>query len=213
MLLTPILLRQLCLPDLCEKAPAWRNLVIEGDNYDALRWLRMTYPSGIKCIYIDPLYNAGNKDWVYNDHYIDKEDRYCQSTWLEFLFRRLTLARDLLSDDGVILISMNDDNRSKLELMADEALSGMKAGSFVWRTRTGGNEGGDHFFTDNHEHILIYANSGFQFAGTEKTFAMYRFFDEEREDWYRLSDLTQPKTVAERPNAYYPLEDPDTGIF
>jgi hypothetical protein len=82
-------------PALSDGTGPWRNLVIEGDNFDALRWLRMAYAKRVKCIYIDPPYNTGEKDWVYNDHYIDKNDRYRHSTWLEFLYRRLTLARDL----------------------------------------------------------------------------------------------------------------------
>lgn len=97
-------------PALSDGAAPWRNLVIEGDNFDALRWLRMTYAHRVKCIYIDPPYNTGEKDWVYNDHYIDKADRYRHSTWLEFLYRRIALARDLLSNDGVIFVSINDEN-------------------------------------------------------------------------------------------------------
>ena len=116
-------------------------MVIEEGNFDALRWLRMTHAGRVKCINIDPPYNTGNKDWVYNDDYVDRGDRYRQSTWLEFVFRRLTLARDLLAEDGVLLVSINDDQRAKLELLLDEALPGMRVGSFVWRTRKGGNEG------------------------------------------------------------------------
>ena len=130
---------------LCDKPSPWRNLVIEGDNFDALRWLRMTHAGKIKCIYVDPPYNTGNKDWVYNDSFVDKDNRYRFSMWLEFLFRRFTLARELLTEDGVILVSINDENRALMELMLEEALPGMRVGSLVWRTRTGGNEGGDHF--------------------------------------------------------------------
>lgn len=200
-------------PELSEKAAPWRNLVIEGDNYDALRWLRMTHRGKVKAIYIDPPYNTGNKDWVYNDHYIDRDDRYRHSTWLEFLYRRLTLARDLLADDGVILVSINDEQRAKLELLMDEALPGMRVGSLVWRTRTGGNEGGEHFMSDNHEHVLVYANKAFLFGGTEKTFDMYRHWDESRQDWYRHDNLTQSKTRLERPNSFFPLQDPATGVW
>ncbi len=92
----------------------YENLIIEGDNFDALRALLVTHRRKIKCIYIDPPYNTGNKDWVYNDNYISSEDRFRHSTWLEFMYQRLVLARDLLSDDGVILVSINDDNRSLL---------------------------------------------------------------------------------------------------
>ncbi|TAZ71097.1 site-specific DNA-methyltransferase (plasmid) [Rhizobium ruizarguesonis] len=203
------------IPDLSDKPAPWRNMVIEGDNFDALRWLRMTLPGKVKCIYIDPPYNTGNKDWVYNDHYMDPEDRFRHSTWLEFLYRRLSLARDLLTDDGVILVSINDDQRAKLELLMDEALPGMKIGSFVWRTRTGGNEGGESFFTINHEHVLIYAKSGFRFSGTKKSFEMYSNPDNDpRGDW-RKDNLTVAVgyTNPRAGKAYYPLRDPATDVW
>lgn len=202
-------------PNLCDKAEPWKNLVIEGDNFDALRWLRMTYPEGIKCIYIDPPYNTGNKDWVYNDHYIDKEDRYRHSTWLEFLFRRLILARDLLSEDGILIVSINDDQRAKLELLMDEALPGMRIGSLVWRTRTGGNEGGDRFFTGNHEHLLIYSKGGFRFGGTQKTFEKYSNHDDDHRGDWRDDNLTVSVAYNDKRagKAYYPLQDPSTGIW
>ena len=98
----------------CGGAP-WKNLIIEGDNFDALRYLRMTFAGRVKCIYIDPPYNTGNKDFVYNDRYVDKEDLWRHSKWCEFMFQRLTLAKDLLRQDGVIVVSIDDnevfDNR------------------------------------------------------------------------------------------------------
>ncbi len=172
-------------------------------------------PARSSAIYIDPPYNTGNKDWVYNDRYMDADNRFRQSTWLEFLYRRLTLARDLLTEDGVILVSINDEQRALLELLMDEALPGMKVGSLVWRTRVGGNEGGDHFFTSNHEHILIFGNNEFRFSGSQKTFDMYRFYDQTRGDHYRVSDLTVA-VAYDNPragNAYYPLHDPETDIW
>ena len=200
--------------DLSDGAAPWRNLVIEGDNFDALRWLRMTYAHRVKCIYIDPPYNTGNKDWVYNDHYIDPNDRYRHSTWLEFLYRRLELARDLLANDGVILVSINDENRAKLEMLMDEALPGMRLGSFVWRTRVGGNDTKGAFLSDNHEHVLAYAKSDFQFGGTEKTFDLYKHWDQKKSDWFRTGgDLTQPKNMRERSNSYYPICDPESGVW
>lgn len=201
--------------DLSDKAAPWENMVIEGDNFDALRWLRMTHSGKVKCIYIDPPYNTGNKDWVYNDRYMSAEDRFRQSTWLEFLYRRLTLARDLLAEDGVLLVSINDDQRALLELMMDEALPGMNAGSLVWRTRVGGNEGGDHFFTVNHESVLAFAGTNFRFSGSEKSFEMYRYYDEERQDHYRVSDLTVAVAYDDprAGTAYYPLHDPETDIW
>jgi adenine-specific DNA-methyltransferase len=201
------------IPDLSDKPAPWRNMVIEGDNYDALRWLRMTMAGQIKCIYIDPPYNTGAKDWVYNDHYANPEDAYFHSTWLEFLFRRLTLARDLLAEDGVILVSINDDQRAKLELLMDEAMPGMRLGSFAWRTRQGSNADHRAFLSSDHEHVLIYGKDGFRFTGNEKTYDMYTFFDAAKDDWFRLSDLTLGFDYRERPNLYYPLHDEASDVW
>ncbi len=199
--------------DRCEQPAPWENLIIEGDNYDALRWLRMTHRGQVKCIYIDPPYNTGKKDWVYNDDYVDPNHRYRNSQWLEFLYQRLLIARDLLTPDGVLLCSINDENRARLELMMDQALPGMRLGSFTWRSRIGGNDTKGAFLSQNHEHVLVYGASGFRFGGTEKIFEMYKYWDEEREDWFRLSDITQPKSIFERSNAFYALHDPETDIY
>lgn len=112
-----------------------RNLIIEGDNFDSLRLLRATHAGKIRVIYIDPPYNTGNKDWVYNDKFVGANDRYRHSQWLEFLYQRLTLARELLTSDGVILVSINDENRARLELLMDEVFPGRRVGSLVWRTK------------------------------------------------------------------------------
>ncbi len=116
------------------------NLIIEGDNFDALRLLHTTHSNKIRVIYIDPPYNTGNKDWVYNDSYVGASDKWRHSQWLEFLYQRLTLARDLLTPDGVILVSINEENRARLELLMDEIFPGSKLGSFVWKTRSGSND-------------------------------------------------------------------------
>jgi adenine-specific DNA-methyltransferase len=151
-------------------AGPWANLLIEGDNFDALRYLRMTHAGKVKCICIDPPYNTGNKDFIYNDRFIDKDDSYKHSKWLEYLFRRLLLARDLLAEDGVLLVCINDENRAKLELLLDQALPGMKLGSFVWRTRQGSNADQDCFLSADHEHVLVYGGPEFRFAGYGKSY-------------------------------------------
>lgn len=199
-------------PALSDGAAPWHNLVIEGDNFDALRWLRMTYAHRVKCIYIDPPYNTGNKDWVYNDHYIDLNDRYRHSTWLEFLYRRLTLARDLLRNDGVILVSINDENRARLELLMDEALPGMRVGSLVWRTRDTTSAKGRNF-SDVHEHILVYGNQQFEFNGSTKSRAKYKNPDKDpRGDW-NIDPLTLAFDNVDRPNLFYPLRNPETDVW
>jgi adenine-specific DNA-methyltransferase len=81
----------------CRNRAACPNLIIEGDNFDAAPAGCHPCAASIRVIYIDPPYNTGNKDWVYNDHYVGANDRWRHSQWLEFLYRRLTLARDLLT--------------------------------------------------------------------------------------------------------------------
>lgn len=190
----------------------YRNLIIEGDNFDALRCLRATHTNKIRVMYIDPPYNTGNKDWVYNDRYVNKDDHYKDSMWLEFLYRRLLLARDLLASDGVILVSINDENRAKLELLMDKVFQGMRLGTLTWRNRQGSNANQQCFLSVDHEHILVYGRAGFEFCGFGKSYEMYSNPDNDpRGDW-RSDNLTLGFSYKERPNLYYPLFDPKTGI-
>ena len=196
----------------CGDGP-WHNLLIEGDNFDALRYLRMTHANRVKCIYIDPPYNTGNKDFIYNDRFVDKDDAWKHSKWLEYLYRRLLLARDLLAEDGVLLVSINDENRAKLELLLDQALPGMQLGSFVWRTRQGSNADHSCFLSTDHEHVLVYGGPGFRFIGFGKSYEMYGNQDDDPKGDWRPSDLTLGFSFQERPNLYYPLRDPNTDIY
>ncbi len=187
------------------------NLIIEGDNFDSLRLLRATHAGKVRVIYIDPPYNTGNKDWVYNDKFVGKNDRWRHSQWLEFLYQRLTLARELLTSDGVILVSINDENRARLELLMDEVFPGRRVGSFVWRSRTGGNDAKGAFFSDNHEHVLVYGNAAFRFSGDEKSYSIYKH--EENGRPFYLSDLTKAHDLRERPNTFYPVHDPVEDVW
>ena len=197
-----------CPPDTTQH----HNLIIEGDNFDSLRLLRTTHAGKIRVIYIDPPYNTGNKDWVYNDHYVGANDRYRHSQWLEFLYQRLTLARELLTSDGVILVSINDENRARLELLMDEVFPGRRLGTITWRTRQGSNADQQCFLSVDHEHVLVYGNPGFKFNGFEKSYEMYGNADNDpRGDW-RPDNLTLGFSYKERPNLYYPLVDKKTGI-
>ncbi len=96
------------------------NILIEGDNYHALSVLNYTHAKKVDVIYIDPPYNTGNKDFIFNDDYVDKEDAYRHSKWLSFMEKRLRLARNLLKDSGVIFISIDDNEASQLKLLCDE---------------------------------------------------------------------------------------------
>ena len=95
------------------------NIIIEGDNYHSLYALSFTHKKSIDVIYIDPPYNTGNKDFVYNDSYVDKEDTYRHSKWLSFMSKRLRLAKTLLKNSGVIFISINEEEFAQLKLLCD----------------------------------------------------------------------------------------------
>lgn len=105
-----------------EKYP--NHIIIEGDNLHALTTLCYTHEGKVDVIYIDPPYNTGNKDFKYNDNYVDKEDAYRHSKWLSFMHRRLKLAKRLLSDRGVIFISIDDNEQAQLKLLCDSVLGG-----------------------------------------------------------------------------------------
>jgi adenine-specific DNA-methyltransferase len=101
------------------------NLLIEGDNYHALSVLNYTHAGKVDVIYIDPPYNTGNKDFIFNDNYVDREDAYRHSKWLSFMEKRLKLAKNLLKDTGVILISIDDNEVAQLKLLMDDKNKGM----------------------------------------------------------------------------------------
>ena len=96
------------------------HILIEGDNYHALSVLNYTHEKAIDVIYIDPPYNTGNKDFHYNDTYVEKEDPYRHSKWLSFISKRLKLARNLLKDSGIVFISIDDNELAQLKLLCDD---------------------------------------------------------------------------------------------
>jgi adenine-specific DNA-methyltransferase len=114
----------------------WRDLIIEGDNYDALRYLRMTHAGKVKCIYIDPPYNTGNRDCVYNDHFFDKTHRFRHSVWLEFMYERLLLARELLHPEGVIFVSIDDNELFPLGMLMNRVFGEKNfVANCIWQKR------------------------------------------------------------------------------
>ncbi len=140
----------------CGEAP-FRNLIIEGDNFDALRYLRMTHAGKVKCIYIDPPYNTGNRDFIYNDRFVDKEDAYRHSKWLEFMYRRLELAKELLAEDGVIFVSIDDNEVFNLGLLMNRVFGERNhIATVIWQKVYSPKNTAQHF-SDDHEYVLIYA--------------------------------------------------------
>ena len=95
------------------------NFLLEGDNLHSLKLLDKTHKGKIDVIYIDPPYNTGNKDFIYDDSFVDKTDGYAHNKWLSFMEKRLLLSKELLSDDGVILVSIDENEQSQLKLLMD----------------------------------------------------------------------------------------------
>ena len=96
------------------------NILIEGDNYHALSVLNYTHAGKIDVIYIDPPYNTGSKDFIYNDNFVEKEDTYRHSKWLAFMDKRLKLAKNLLSDQGMIAVSIDDNEMPRLTMLIEK---------------------------------------------------------------------------------------------
>lgn len=129
----PVLIedKERALTDAGPDAP--NHILIEGDNLEALATLAYTHAGKIDVIYIDPPYNTGNKDFVYNDSYVDSEDSYRHSKWLSFMSRRLRIAKKLLSERGVIFISIDENEVAPLRILGDEIfLSKNFVGQWNW---------------------------------------------------------------------------------
>lgn len=207
------------------------NLYIEGDNLDVLKLLQETYLGKVKMIYIDPPYNTGH-DFVYNDDFKESVDEYMgnsgqldedgnrlfQNTesngrfhtdWLNMLYPRLKIARDLLSDDGVIFISINDSEQENLKKICDEIFGDTNhVSTFVWK-----NKYGPGAFTKGvaslHEYILCYAKnypSNIEATLSDDEIKKYKMTDEK--EAIRGGFITQPlatRSKDDRPNLVYPL--------
>ena len=127
-----------------ESPDAPNHILIEGDNLEALTALAYTHEGKIDVIYIDPPYNTGNKDFVYNDSFVDREDGYRHSKWLSFMNKRLQIAKSLLSSGGVIFISIDDNEQAQLKLLCDSIFGERNfIAKFDWRKKTGANDAKD----------------------------------------------------------------------
>jgi len=187
------------------------NLLIEGDNYHVLSVLNYTHAKKVDVIYIDPPYNTGNKDFIFNDHYVDKEDAYRHSKWLSFIEKRLKLAKNLLKDTGVIFISIDENEVAQLKLLMDSPdLFGENnfVAIFVWKRRSGANDP-KNLVSSDHEYIICYKKSDkARFRGVKKDFSSYKNPDNDPRGPWIAGDLTCGKTKGERPNLYYDIQDP-----
>lgn len=135
------------------------HILIEGDNLHALTALTFTHENKIDVIYIDPPYNTGSKeDFIYNDHYVDKEDAFRHSKWLSFMSKRLNIAKKLMSPDGVIFCSIGDDEISQLTLLFNEIFTEEnKLGAITRVAKTSGDMGS--YFAPSKDYVLAYSKN------------------------------------------------------
>ncbi|WP_303971503.1 site-specific DNA-methyltransferase [Faecalicoccus pleomorphus] len=186
------------------------NFLLEGDNLHSLRLLEKTHRGRIDVIYIDPPYNTKNKDFVYNDCTIGTDDGFRHSKWLSFMAERLHIAWGLLSDSGVIFISIDDNEQAQLKLLCDDIFGESAFVAHIpWRKRTAKSDV-PFGISQDYESILCYANPLFRAAVKGKDRKYYETPDFPGKPW-RFHDLTTQRTVEERPNSNYTMVNPKNG--
>ncbi len=182
-----------------EENGAPNHILIEGDNLEALVALTYTHAGKIDVIYIDPPYNTGNRDFVYNDSFVDSEDSFRHSKWLSFISKRLKIAKELLSERGVIFISIDDNEQANLKLLCDELFGENNfIAKFDWRKKTGANDAKDIAIVT--ESVLLYAKNH---ALTIEQKIWRRDEDSVNVDRYKYED----EYVATRGRFYYDTLD------
>lgn len=213
------------------------NLYIEGDNLEVLKLLQESYLGKVKMIYIDPPYNTGN-DFVYADDFKIKEEEWREeigefndegnrlfintdsngrfhSDWCSMLYSRLLIARNLLSSDGVILISIDDNEHSSLKQICDEIFGAeCFISSFVWKSRQNKDNRNISGVSIDHEYIVSYSKNNRKrvFRGADRKTSQYSNPDNDpRGDW-TSANMVGLLPEDQRPNCHYDLINPETGI-
>ncbi|MHB8714076.1 MAG: site-specific DNA-methyltransferase [Trichloromonadaceae bacterium] len=198
------------------------NLIIHGDNLEALKALLPTHAGKIDCIFIDPPYNTGNEGWCYNDNVrsplmkewlkrsanpVDKEDLERHDKWLCMMWPRLNLLKELLSNDGFFFITIDDNEQSRLRNIMDEILGEDSfIANIVWQKAYSPRMDAQGFSKDN-DHVLIYSKSKqidaikivVDESGGENEVVRFRSWRKEGSSSLR----------SDRPNLWYPIEAPD----
>lgn len=194
------------------------NIIIEGDNYHALSVLNYTHTGKVDMIYIDPPYNTGNRDFIYNDRFIDKDDSYRHSKWLCFMSARLELSRALLKDGGIFLISIDNNEYARLKLLCDEIFGSDNClATFIWHNNKKGRQM-DKYIKNTNEYILVYTNNLQQVMIADKVInadqADYPYEDEisRYKKGYPLHNGTAAFHINNRPNLCYSIYIRDNDV-
>lgn len=191
------------------------NFLIEGDNLASLKLLEKTHKGKIDLIYIDPPYNTGSKDFIYDDAFVDKTDLFSHSKWLSFMECRLKIARRLLSECGSIFISIDDNEQAPLKLLCDDIFGEEYFVADVSWQRAYSPRNDSKGISSEKEHILVYSRSldwsPNKLPRTEKMNSKYKNPDGDDRLW-RTSDAFAP-SAATHQGMVYAIQHPFTGKF
>jgi len=210
----PVLIEDANKAIISDDTDAPNHVLVEGDNLEALAALAYTHEGKIDVIYIDPPYNTGNKDFVYNDSFVDSEDTYRHSKWLSFMNKRLRIAKQLLSDKGVIFISIDDNEQAQLKLLCDEIFSQNNFVSDVIWQHSIQPKGYAGKFSLHHNYTLIYRKSEEfilrNMKRTKEDNKAYKNPDNDPRGRWRSGDV---RNALYRPNLIYDIITPSGKII
>ena len=188
------------------------NFLLEGDNLHSLYLFEKTHKVRIDVIYIDPPYNTGANDFIYDDKRIDLEDGYRHSKWISFIYKRLEIAKRLLSKDGIIFISIDDNEQAQLRLLCDEIFGEENfVGNIVWekRTKCQNTKTAKYMLQSKTESIFVYKNKNekYEFCLTYESEREYPSIDENGKK-YRLEKLGEMSAsgMRGRETMIFPIE-------
>ena len=212
------------------------NLILEGDNLEVLKLLQKPYHNKVKMIYIDPPYNTGN-EFIYPDNFREGLDEYLRytgqrgedgaatstnkdtsgryhSNWLNMMYPRLFLARNLLKEDGVIFVSIDDHEVHNLRLLMDEVFGEENfVATLIWKSRQIVDSRPQSGSSKDHEYLLCYSRStDAQFRGTAIDLKKYTNPDNDNRGAWMSNSILGLANKEQRPNLHYAITDPDTGL-
>ena len=197
---------------LSKEPDAPNHILIEGDNLEALTALSYTHEGKIDVIYIDPPYNTGNKDFVYNDSFVDKDDSFRHSKWLSFIKKRIMIGKQLLPINGIMLISIGSDEFAQLTLLCNDIFGESNQIAVIPRVQKKGNGKGTHF-SPAIDYVLAYGkditNIGRFFAPNTAEFPYIEKDGQRAGEYYECSKSLYQSSLDSRPNQRYYIECPD----
>ena len=195
-----------------DEPDAPNHILIEGDNLEALTALSYTHEGKIDVIYIDPPYNTGNKDFVYNDSFVDKDDAFRHSKWLSFIKKRIIVGRQMLPLNGIMLISIGADEFAQLTLLCNEIFGESNQIAVIPRVQKKGNGKGTHF-SPAIDYVLAYSkditNIGRFFAPNTAEFPYIETEGPRAGEYFECSKSLYQGSLDSRPNQRYYIECPD----